>query len=185
MKKQINFKKIGGLFLGAFVISFFITRTTSASLLQLPKDTAKDKRFVAKALESGMMEIQSGSLAVDYAVSNEVKEFGRMMVEEHRKANLDLKELAQQNGYSVNDVDTTSIAMQVKKMAELQSDDFDRKFMKQMVKDHEKVIMLFEKEVKQGSDEEILTWAESTLPTLRKHLLQAQNIYNNLVSAER
>jgi len=185
MKKIINLKRMGSYLLGAFVISFFITRTASAGFFQLQKDHTKDKRFVAKALESGMKEVQSGSLAAEKAVSYEVKEFGRKMEEEHRKANRELKELAQQRGYAVHDLDTTMISMHVKTMAELNAGDFDRKFMKQMVKDHEKVIKLFEKEAKHGADSDIRRWAENTLPVLREHLTHARAIYGRLTASRK
>jgi len=185
MKKNINLKRIGGYLIGAFVISFFITRTASAGFFQLQKDHTKDEKFVIKALESGMKEAQSGSWASENAVSYEVKEFGRKMMNDHRKANEELKALAQKNGYSVNHLDTAGMSMDIKKMAELNNSDIDRKFMKQMIKDHEKVIKMFEKETEQGTDPEIRRWAENTLPTLREHLTHARAIHNRLMAAKK
>ena len=59
------------------------------------KEFAKaDKAFVKSAANGGMMEVQMGQLATKNATSQEVKDFGQMMVTDHGKANDELKSLA-------------------------------------------------------------------------------------------
>jgi putative membrane protein len=52
--------------------------------------------------------------------------------------------------------------------------------MKQMVADHKKVVKEFEKEAKSGKDPDVKAWAEKTLPSLRDHLSEAENLYNSV-----
>ena len=57
--------------------------------------------------------------------------------------------------------------------------DFDREYMKMMVKDHAKAITLFEK-ASGNSDAEIKAFAEQMLPTLRKHEADSKSLQGSL-----
>ena len=53
-----------------------------------------EKRFVKDALVGGLTEVELGKLAVDKASSDAVKQFGQKMIDDHSKANAELKEIA-------------------------------------------------------------------------------------------
>src|SRR5579863_9201352 len=53
-----------------------------------------DEKFVRGAAEGGMAEIELGKLAQERGQSEEVKKFGQRMVEDHTKANEELKQIA-------------------------------------------------------------------------------------------
>ena len=55
-----------------------------------------DQSFVMKAAEGGLAEVELGKLAAQNATSDDVKKFGQRMVDDHGKANDELKSLAQQ-----------------------------------------------------------------------------------------
>src|SRR5580765_4609163 len=54
-----------------------------------------DETFMIKAARGGMAEVELGKLAIDKAASDEVKKFGKRMVDDHSKAGDELKTLAQ------------------------------------------------------------------------------------------
>ena len=54
--------------------------------------------------------------------------------------------------------------------------EFDREFMGQMVKDHDKTVALFERQAQSGSDAELKGFAAKTLPTLREHAQMAREL---------
>src|SRR5437588_6359038 len=54
-----------------------------------------DKQFLKEAADGGLAEVELGQLASSKASSDEVKKFGQRMVEDHGKANDQLKQLAQ------------------------------------------------------------------------------------------
>src|SRR5580765_5019376 len=58
--------------------------------------TMADETFLKKAAQGGMAEVELGQLAVQKASSDQVKQFGQRMVDDHSKANDQLKQLAQQ-----------------------------------------------------------------------------------------
>jgi putative membrane protein len=55
--------------------------------------TAADTKFLKEAAEGGMAEVALGQMAVDKASSADVKKFGQRMVDDHSKANDQLKQL--------------------------------------------------------------------------------------------
>src|SRR5258708_28181826 len=57
-----------------------------------------DKKFIKEAADGGLAEVELGQLAVEKASSNDVKKFGQRMVDDHSKANDELKQLAATKG---------------------------------------------------------------------------------------
>src|SRR5688572_22529961 len=60
-----------------------------------------DAEFAVEAADAGLLEVQLGTLALTKASSPEVKRFAQMMVDDHTKANNELKALAQQKNISL------------------------------------------------------------------------------------
>jgi putative membrane protein len=56
--------------------------------------SAADTKFIKEAAAGGMAEVALGQLAVEKASSADVKKFGQRMVDDHSKANDELKQLA-------------------------------------------------------------------------------------------
>ncbi|MDQ2657739.1 MAG: DUF4142 domain-containing protein, partial [Bacteroidota bacterium] len=67
----------------------------------VPNKTEDDAEFAVEAADGGMLEVELGTLAVSKASSPEVKKFGQMMVDDHTKANNELKALAQQKNITL------------------------------------------------------------------------------------
>jgi putative membrane protein len=59
---------------------------------------AMDRHFIRKAGEGGLAEVELGKLATEKGQSDEVKKFGQRMVDDHGKANDQLKQLASSKG---------------------------------------------------------------------------------------
>ena len=68
------------------------------------------------------------------------------------------------------------------KFSKLSSDKFDKAYMKEMVKDHEKDVKEFQKAADKSDDADLKAWAGKTLPTLQTHLDKAKEIDKNLSS---
>jgi len=62
------------------------------------KMSAADKKFVRDAAQGGMAEVELGKLATEKASSDDVKKFGQRMVDDHSKANEELKQVANSEG---------------------------------------------------------------------------------------
>ena len=134
-----------------------------------------DNDFMVKAAQGGLSEVNMGNLAAQKATNADVKAFGNRMVTDHSKANDELKQLAATKGVVLpGDVDAeqkkTMDAMSAKS-----GKDFDKAYMDDMVKDHEKDVKEFEKESKSAKDADLKAWATKTLPTLQEHLRMAKD----------
>jgi putative membrane protein len=97
------------------------------------------------------------------------------MVDDHGKANDELKKLASQKGITLpTDLDAKHQAT-YDRLSKLSGADFDRAYMADMVKDHHEDVNEFRKESQSGSDPDVKAWAAKTLPTLEHHLQMAES----------
>jgi len=135
-----------------------------------------DEKFMKDAAVGGMTEVKLGQLAEQKAASDGVKQFGKRMATDHGKANDELKQLASQKGVALPmDLDRSHQGL-YDKLAKLNGADFDRAYMKEMVKDHDKDVKAFRKQADSGKDPDVKSWASKTLPTLQEHQQQAKQV---------
>jgi len=135
-----------------------------------------DKKFAKDAALGGMTEVELGKLAVQKASSDAVKQFGQKLVDDHTKANDQLKALASKGSINLPDSLDSKHQSRVDKLAKLSGPKFDKAFIKDAVKDHEKDISEFKNEAQYGSDPNVKQFAANTLPTLQQHLAAAKDL---------
>jgi putative membrane protein len=128
-----------------------------------------DKKFAAQAALGGMTEVQLGQLAADKASSDDVKQFGQKMVTDHTKANEDLKTVASQQKIDLPTSLDSKHQGTIDKLTKLSGADFDKAYVKEMVKDHDTDVKEFQKEAQNGQDTAVRDFASKTLPTLQEH----------------
>lgn len=150
---------------------------TTTTMGQTPKS---DAGFIKKVAVASMAEVDMGRVGTEKAASSEVKQYAQKIVDEHTKANNELKDLA--NTKSVELPAVSEKHNHVDKVSDKAGADFDKAFMKMMVSDHKKVVRTFEKEAKNGKDPDVKAWAQKMLPTLREHLQEAETIYGTVKS---
>ena len=156
---------------------------TAASLALLGSVTARaadagidsaDKSFVKNAYEGGLAEVKMGELGLAKTANADVKAFAKKIVDDHNKANGELKTLADSKKISVAS-SPSMVAQGKSKMMDAKSGaDFDKAYVDAMVKDHEKDIKEFEKAASDSKDADVKAFAAKTLPTLKEHLSMAQ-----------
>ena len=114
--------------------------------------SAADQKFMDKAAQGGMAEVEMGQLAEQNGGSQNVKDFGKRMVDDHSKANDQLKQLASQKGVTLpTGLDAKDEATK-NRLSKLQGAAFDKAYMKDMVSDHSKALSAFTKEAKDTQD---------------------------------
>lgn len=131
--------------------------------------TGNSDDFIKEAAQGGMAEVELGKIAVKNAKDAEVKKFGQMMVDDHSKANTDLKALAAKKTITLP-ADMGSHQSTIDKMKGLSGVDFDKAYVSDMVDDHEKDVAAFQKQADNATDPEVKAFAAKTLPVLKKHL---------------
>lgn len=136
-----------------------------------------DRKFIEKAAESGMFEVQVGQLAMSKASDPQVKNFATMLVDQHSKANNELTQLANAKGVELPAAPKHSMRKAIDKLGKRNGSDFDEHFVREVgIKDHEKDIKDFEKAGKHVKDAELKAFIDRTLPALREHLAAAEKL---------
>ena len=144
-----------------------------------------DTTFMKTASMDGMAEVEHGRLGAQNAASSDVKQFAQRMVDDHGKANAELKSLASQKNVTLPaELDAKHKAMQ-DKLSKLNGPAFDSAYMAHMAAAHKEAVTLFQREAKTGKDAETKAFAEKTLPTVQEHLKMAQDLSANKTAPSR
>ena len=132
--------------------------------------------FAVKAASGGIMEVELGKIAAQKAVNPRVKAWGQMMVDDHSKANDDLKSRAAMENITLPSNMSDDQQKMLDKCSKKMGKDFDKEYMDMMLSDHKEDIDMFKKASSDLTDSTIKDFATTTLPTLQKHLDSAQAI---------
>ena len=152
------------------------TNSMSAGSSNSSSVSASDKKFVREAAQGGMAEVELGKLATEKASSPEVKKFGQRMVDDHSKANDQLKEVASSQGITLPSELSAKDEMTKERLSKLSGEQFDKAYMSDMVKDHTQDVADFRQEANSASDPAVKEFVEKTLPVLKSHLREAKQI---------
>ena len=144
---------------------------------------AADLTFAKQAAMDGMAEVDLGKLAADKASNSDVKQFAQRMVDDHGKANDELKSWASSNNVTLpTEVNAQQKAMH-DKLAKMSGDAFDRAYASHMVADHAKAVASFQHASKTAANADLKAWAAKTLPTLEEHHKMARDINAKVATA--
>jgi putative membrane protein len=134
------------------------------------------EQFVAKVVDCNVCEKDLAEKAVKSADSADVRKYAQRLVDDHTKLNVRVGALARDLKIGV----VTGLSKDHKeallKLTTAKGKDFDRAFVRHMVKGHEEAIKMFEAQAKNATNNEVKTFATEALPTLREHLEMARKL---------
>lgn len=151
------------------------SQASSKSKIEQPEKTMSDADFAKKAAEGGMAEVKLGQLAQDKAANKDVKDLGQRMVDDHTKADDNLKTAAAKNDITLPAKLDQKDQGTYERLSKLSGQEFDRSYTRDLVKDHKTDIAMFRHEATEGKDPAIKQFAANTLPTLESHLKEAEH----------
>jgi|SRR6185312_12104703 len=146
------------------------SETNASTVKSDTVNNSQDARFLSKASMINMEEIQLGQLAQKDATMDDIKEFGKMLEEDHTKSQSDVVALARKKSITIPSTLDSNAQSDYKKLSAETGTGFDKSFCNMMINGHKDAIALFEKESTQANDSDIRQWAVSVLPALHKHL---------------
>jgi putative membrane protein len=162
------------------------TKSTNTDSKEAAKDQNEEKfenaaledgsKFAVSAADAGMMEVQLATLALSKASSGKVKDFAQMMLDDHTKANDELKVLAQQKNITLPTSLGDKHQKKYNEMSGKTGADFEKEYCDLMVKDHKEVLEMFKTAREQQDDPELKAWASEKVPTLEHHLVMAERM---------
>jgi putative membrane protein len=141
---------------------------------------SEDRTFVNKVAQAGNAEIAIGKIAVAQSTQSDVRNFAQQMIDDHTKAGDELGAIAGKKNMAPPTTPDSAHQKLTRKLEKLHGRKFDDKYINDAgVKDHKEVIALFESEIKNGSDPDVRSFAEKTLPTIKHHYEMAQQLATN------
>jgi len=141
---------------------------------------AADHKFALEAAMGGTMEVELGRVAAEKGASDEVRQFGQRMVDDHTKGNEDLMQVASGKGMTLPTALDPKHQAEMQKLSALSGERFDKEYVKMMLKDHKQDVAAFQKEANNGMDADLKSFAARTLPTLQEHLRMIQRISDKM-----
>ncbi|GAB3239552.1 hypothetical protein GCM10027346_32920 [Hymenobacter seoulensis] len=129
-----------------------------------------DAEFMKSAAHSDQNEIQLSKLALEKGVTGMAKTHAEMMVRDHTKSTADLKAIAQKKGVTLPtdmDAEHKTIAADMRKLS---GKEFEKKFMDQMVVDHQKTLNTMAAHQKMTQDADLQGFITKTTPVVANHL---------------
>lgn len=125
--------------------------------------------FLVKSSDARMMDSKEGKLAVQKGTNAGIQNYGSLMVKDQAMLLKKIKELATKRQITLpadisNDKHEGHEDLQGKT-----GEDFDKKFIKMMILDHERDIKIFKKAT-EYDDSEISNFAKKYLPLIQSHL---------------
>lgn len=145
--------------------------------MQGGKLSKKDENFIKKAATGGMFEIEAARLAAEKATDPQLKTFAEKLREHHQQASDELKQIASARGVTIPTQMPSKEKAMLDKLNKASGDKFDKEFISMVgLRDHKQDIRDFENARNETNDPELKAWIEKTLPTLRTHLAEAQQM---------
>jgi putative membrane protein len=156
-------------------------------------DADNDRAFVEKIGQANFAEARLGQLAAERAANAQVKRFASRMVNDHQKANNELKSIASKMAVQLPaDLDAKHREL-YDRLSKLKGAEFDREYMKAMVDGHQEVLSELERQADDSAGRSVGTsgdasqahasvtgYAKKMVPDVREHLEQAKQINGKL-----
>lgn len=132
--------------------------------------------FLVNAANSGKAEVKFGEMGQQKATSPQVKYFASMMAREHAAGNTEIKTLAARRNVTLPETYGDEKQKIVDDLSKRKGADFDRRFMRIMVMEHETAIGMFQNASDVVNDVEVKNFIDNMLPKLRIHLDSAKAV---------
>jgi putative membrane protein len=197
LNQSINMKKIN-LLLATVAIGTFLqacsgsktASTSDSTSIKTDSNTTTvktdssavlpDTIFAAKAAVGGMAEVALGKMAEAKGTDGQVKDFGKMMVTDHGKANAELMSIAKAKNLSLPSGLDAEHQAKSDSLSKLSGKDFDEAYVNAMVEGHQKTLALMQSEASNGKDADLKAFAAKTAPVVQMHLTAINKIKGSL-----
>ncbi len=144
---------------------------------KLTSDDAEDNAdFMVKAASGGMLEVELGRMALQKASSPKVKQFAQQMIDDHTKANEELKALAAKKNITLPTTPGDEAQEHINDLAKYSGAEFDKEYLELMHKDHQEDLDLFKEAAEEAEDADVKAFAAKTLPVLQNHHQMAEQM---------
>lgn len=135
-----------------------------------------DAGAMKKLAWHSLAEVEAGRMAAGKAEDPKVKDFAQRLVEDHGRFLDQLRRVAGSKGVQLPEKVGMREHAEMLKLRTVSGKDFDRRFMTQMVKDHEDAVRETGEIAAKAQDAEFRRLVEQANAKVKEHLQQAQSI---------
>lgn len=148
----------------------------STSLVHAATPQSTTVSFLEHAAEGQWMEMALGQMATRKAADEQVKQFGARMIQDHKKAGLEIRTLVLNERIELHAQPLEQHKHLIAKLSQLSGKEFDRVYMTSMLQAHAQHVKDFGQHSLVEENMEVRQWAASVLPVLKEHLSHAKTI---------
>jgi putative membrane protein len=135
-----------------------------------------DEEWLKMSIQGDLFEIQGGKIAQAKATTQQARDLGKLLVDDHTKSLNDATDLARSLGIEVPDSPSPSQQWELRAVQQFQGKDFDKWYADLEVQDHMQDISEAQDEVDKGCNRKIRNDAKDEIPVLQQHLKTAQDV---------
>jgi predicted outer membrane protein len=139
-----------------------------------------DRRFLGQVTQASLLNVAMGKLAVEKSSNDAVKEFGKKMVTDHERGLAIFKKVATKDGVTVEERLDSKHQERLDKLAKLSGPEFDRAYMKDQLKAHQRMVSYFQSEADNSTESTATKMANNMLPAVQRHLSDAKELNKSL-----
>lgn len=135
------------------------------------------KEFIAQASATGTAKLEAAKAALRTSRSEDVRDFAQQVIDDHGKADSDLKSLARDKRLPEPEAAAAMEAeVPTSNLQEGREDGFDATYAREQVAVSEQAVDLFAVTADQEPDPDIQGFARNNLPVLKRHLQMAREL---------
>lgn len=136
----------------------------------------KDKMFLRKAAEGGLAQVEMGQLASSNGGSQEVKDLGQKLAEDHAKLNTSMASVADSIGVRLPKKMNKADQATYDRLKGLSGPAFDKEYLTCMVRDHHEDLREFRIESQSTTDTELKETVDQGAKILHDHLREVSRL---------
>lgn len=170
-------------FWGGAVVATTITILAGSATVQADADkkmSQLDRVFVRKVAQGNIAEVMTSQLALKKSQNERVRQIANMLIKDHSTAQNDLKQVARLHQISLPKTTDPAHKAMYRRLTSLSGPSFDKAFMKGQVKDHNATVALFKKQMEDGTDTHVRSYAAKYLSGIENHTIMIHNVASNL-----
>jgi putative membrane protein len=134
------------------LVALLMFSSAAARAQNTTSPSARDKKFMKLALEDGNAEVSMGHLAVQKGSSEDVKQFGQKMVDDHTHLGDQIRDTAEKEHLRAPDRADPKDREVEGKLKKLSGSSFDKAYIAAAVKDERRDLDEFSQEATHGND---------------------------------
>lgn len=159
--------------IGIIVSSLFISFGCKNQSIEAINDETKD--FLNEMTDARLMDREEARQAVLKATTNEVKEYGELMIKDQTYLLNQIQDFAKAKNITLRTTISDKKKDALEGLKEKTGEDLDKKFIQMICIDHTRDVKEFTKATK-SKDIELSKFASKHLPMIQKHLARIKTI---------